>query len=210
MLLRSLQELFFSEGKRQGKICCNDLASSALLLLRRKNAHLGETPLEDFHYAGEDELKIQLSDEKTDMERKPQENSLSAAAPLMEMLHLTSVYNGVKVPGILFDSTGTKKIAALASYVIDALENNRILVIDELDNSLHFKLTRGILALFNNELNEKAQLIATVHDISLLDCKTLFRKEQIWFACKDKEHAHLYSIAEFTSLNNWFISSMSF
>ena len=117
--------------------------------------------MEDFHYAGEDELKIQLSDEKTDMERKPQENSLSAAAPLMEMLHLTSVYNGVKVPSILFDSTGTKKIAALASYVIDALENNRILVIDELDNSLHFKLTRGILALFNNELNEKAQLIWT-------------------------------------------------
>ena len=38
--------------------------------------------LEDFHYAGEDELKIQLSDEKHDMERKPQENSLSAAAPL--------------------------------------------------------------------------------------------------------------------------------
>lgn len=155
--------------------------------------------LEDFHYAGEDELKIQLSDEKHDMERKPQENSLSAAAPLMEMLHLTSVYNGEKVPSILFDSTGTKKIAALASYVIDALENNRILIIDELDNSLHFKLTRGILALFNNELNEKAQLIATVHDISLLDCKTLFRKEQIWFACKDKEHAYLYSLAEFTA-----------
>ena len=40
--------------------------------------------LEDFHYAGEDELKLQLSDEKHDMERKPQENALSAAAPLME------------------------------------------------------------------------------------------------------------------------------
>ena len=45
----------------------------------------------------------------------------------------------------------------------------------------------------------RAQLIATVHDISLLDCKTLFRKEQIWFACKDKEHAYLYSLAEFTA-----------
>ena len=83
--------------------------------------------------------------------------------------------------------------------MIGALENNRILIIDELDNSLHFKLTRGILALFNNELNERAQIIATVHDISLLDCKTLFRKEQIWFACKDKEHAYLYSLAEFTA-----------
>ena len=90
-------------------------------------------------------------------------------------------------------------MAALASYVIDALENGRILIVDELDNSLHFKLTRGIIALFNNELNNSAQLIATVHDVSLLDCQTLFRKEQIWFTHKDQENAYLYSLAEFKS-----------
>ena len=90
-------------------------------------------------------------------------------------------------------------MAALASYVIDALEKERILVIDELDNSLHFRLTRAIIALFNNELNHGAQLIATVHDVSLLDCQTLFRKEQIWFTHKDRENAYLYSLAEFTA-----------
>ena len=90
-------------------------------------------------------------------------------------------------------------MAALASYVISALENSRILVVDELDNSLHFRLTRGIIALFNNELNSNAQLIATVHDVSLLDCQKLFRKEQIWFTHKDKENVYLYSLAEFTA-----------
>lgn len=100
---------------------------------------------------------------------------------------------------MLFDSTGTKKMAALASYGLDALENGRILVIDELDNSLHFRLTRAIIALFNNELNQNAQLIATIHDVSLLDCQTLFRKEQIWFTHKDGENAYLYSLAEFTA-----------
>ena len=70
---------------------------------------------------------------------------------------------------------------------------------DELDNSLHFRLTRAILALFNNELNQTAQLIATVHDISLLDCQKLFRKEQIWFAHKDQKNAYLYSLSEFTA-----------
>ena len=103
------------------------------------------------------------------------------------------------MPSILFDSTGTKKIAALASYVLEALEQGRILVVDELDNSLHFKLTREIIAMFNNEMNKKAQLIATVHDVSLLDCRTLFRKEQIWFSHKDREHAYLYSLAEFSA-----------
>lgn len=154
--------------------------------------------LEDFKYLNDDEIKIVLEKKNGD-EVKPQENALINSAPLTEMLHLASIYKGVTVPSMLFDSTGTKKMAALASYVIDALENNRILIIDELDNSLHFRLTRAIIALFNNEMNKNAQLIATVHDVSLLDCQTLFRKEQIWFTHKDQENAYLYSLADFTA-----------
>lgn len=79
------------------------------------------------------------------------------------------------------------------------MEQGRILVIDELDNSLHFKLTRGIISLFNNELNQTAQLICTGHDITLLDCQRLFRKEQIWFTHKDKISTYLYSLSDFIS-----------
>ena len=154
--------------------------------------------LDDYRYLNDQEFKTALKPQDI-ADTKPQENALSASAPLMEMLHLASVYRGVTVPSMLFDSTGTKKMAALASYVIEALENGRILVIDELDNSLHFRLTRAVIALFNNELNYNAQLIATVHDVSLLDCQTLFRKEQIWFTHKDRENAYLYSLAEFTA-----------
>ena len=64
---------------------------------------------------------------------------------------------------------------------------------------MHFRLTRAIVALFNNELNVKAQLIFTAHDATLLDCKKLFRKDQIWFASKDSENEYLYSLAEFTA-----------
>lgn len=154
--------------------------------------------LDDFKYLSDDEIKIVLNEQNVG-EAKPQENALNAMVPLTEMLHLASVYKGVTVPSMLFDSTGTKKMAALASYVIDALEKGHILVIDELDNSLHFRLTRAIIALFNNELNHSAQLIATIHDVSLLDCQTLFRKEQIWFTHKDREGVYLYSLAEFTT-----------
>lgn len=154
--------------------------------------------LEDFRYLTDDEFKKVFKIKKAD-EIKPQENTLNLSASFTEMLHLTSVYKGIAVPSLLFDSTGTKKMAALASYVIDALEHGRILIVDELDNSLHFRLTRAIIALFNNELNRNAQLIATVHDVSLLDCQTLFRKEQIWFTHKDKDKAYLYSLSEFTA-----------
>lgn len=154
--------------------------------------------LEDFRYLNDEEFKKALRRQDNE-EVKPQENALSSSAPIAEMLHLASVYKGITVSSLLFDSTGTKKMAALASYVIDALENGRILIVDELDNSLHFRLTRAIIALFNNELNKNAQMIATVHDVSLLDCQTLFRKEQIWFTVKDKENAYLYSLSEFTA-----------
>lgn len=113
-----------------------------------------------------------------------QEKVLKGSETFMEQLHLFSTYKGLTVPSLAFDSTGTKKVACLASYVIDSLENGRILVVDELDNSLHFKLVRAIIVMFNNELNTKAQLICTDYDITLLDCQKLFRKEQIWFAHK--------------------------
>ena len=70
----------------------------------------------------------------------------------MDQIRLVSTYKGVPVPSMLFDSTGTKKIAALASYVIEALEQGRMLVVDELDSSIHFKLTRAIVAMFNMNL----------------------------------------------------------
>lgn len=70
---------------------------------------------------------------------------------------------------------------------------------DELDSSIHFKITRAIVAMFNNELNTNAQMIFTVHDINLMDCKRMFRKEQIWFVHKDQDGVYVYSLADFTA-----------
>jgi len=160
-----------------------------------------DVSLDDYRYLSDDEVKISFENDENDP-LVPQEKVLRASESIVEMLHLTSVYKGKPVPSLFYDSTGTKKIITIASYVMDALENGRILIVDELDNSLHFKLTRAIISLFNNEINTKAQLICSVHDVSLLDCKKLFRKEQIWFAHKDRDNAYLYSLAEFTSEND--------
>ncbi len=55
------------------------------------------------------------------------------------------------------------------------------------------------LSLFNNELNTKAQIIFSAHDGTLLDCKKLFRKDQIWFAAKNDEGAYIYSLKDYTA-----------
>ena len=157
-----------------------------------KNADLY---MDNFEYVDMDQIKI---DDRTENE-KPDEEVLNMREKLMEQIRLVSTYKGVKVPSLIFDSTGTKKIAALASYIIEGLEKGRILIVDELDSSIHFKITRAIVAMFTNELNTNAQMIFTVHDINLMDCKRMFRKEQIWFVRKDQEGVYVYSLADFTA-----------
>lgn len=159
-----------------------------------KNADLY---MDNFEYVEMGNIKIASGDAAG----KPEEKVLDVPDSVMDQIRLVSTYKGVQVPSMLFDSTGTKKIAAIASYVIEALEQGRILVVDELDSSIHFKLTRATVAMFNNELNTDAQMIFTVHDINLMDCKRLFRKEQIWFVDKDESGVYVYSLSDFTAEN---------
>ena len=153
--------------------------------------------MDNFEYVEMGNIKLDAGDAG----EKPEEKALDVPDSVMDQIRLVSTYKGVQVPSMLFDSTGTKKIAAMASYVIEALEQGRILVVDELDSSIHFKLTRATVAMFNNELNNSAQMIFTVHDINLMDCKRLFRKEQIWFVDKDEKGVYVYSLSDFTAEN---------
>ena len=81
------------------------------------------------------------------------------------------------------------------------MENGLILVVDELDASLHPNLTQKIIELFHSkETNPKnAQLIFNTHNTNLLSpSSNLFRRDQIWFVKKDHYGtASLYSLADF-------------
>ena len=86
-----------------------------------------------------------------------------------------------------FESEGTKKFLTLSGPIIDALENGKVLVIDELSSKLHYQLSDYIVRLFNSIDKNKnnAQLIFNSHLPLFLDNKK-FRKDQIWFVEKDK------------------------
>ena len=113
---------------------------------------------------------------------------------------LWSKHHGFTVPSAFFDSVGTQKIVALAGHIYDAFKNGKILLIDEIDSSLHHVITRAIIALFNNVLNNKAQLIFATHDALLMDVRRLFRKEQIWLTDIDESgKTKLIQLSEFTS-----------
>ncbi len=98
------------------------------------------------------------------------------------------------------ESEGTQRLYALIAPVLDVLKNGRLLIVDELDRSLHPLLIRRLVRMFHMpELNSMgAQLLFSTHDTSLLD-RTLFRRDQIWFTEKDRDQAtRLYPLSDFS------------
>lgn len=150
--------------------------------------------IEDYRY--QNELPDGISFESEDVTSNVSPEKFEKA---MELFKLVSIHRGRTLPSLMYDSLGTRKIISLAGYVVDILNKGGCLFVDEFDSGIHFKLSRAIVSLFNSTLNQKAQLIFSTHDISLLDIKTLMRKEQIWFTHKDSEQVYLYSLRAFTA-----------
>lgn len=102
------------------------------------------------------------------------------------------------------ESTGTQRLFGLSFMIVDAIGQGSLLVVDELDSSLHPHLTRRIVRMFQNpETNPRgAQLVFTSHDTSLHDDQ-LLRRDQTWFTQKrDDGSTELYSLSDFPVRND--------
>lgn len=97
------------------------------------------------------------------------------------------------------ESSGTVKLIHLLSSLFNSLENGEIILIDEFDVQFHTLLSKFIFNKYH-ETNKKGQIIATVHDTSLMDTN-YFRRDQIWFVDKNIRGASkLYSLVEFKEI----------
>ena len=96
-------------------------------------------------------------------------------------------------------SAGTQKILSMFFSIYNLLNNGGVMIIDELDITLHYSLIKEIIKMFNSvEYNRKnAQLIFTTHNLLLLDFN-LFREDQIWFL----ENNDVSTGTEFYSLSD--------
>lgn len=103
-------------------------------------------------------------------------------------------------PDIPFDfyteeSDGTQILFQMMLTIIHIIQENKILLIDEIETSLHTKLVEYIIRLFHQ--SESAQLIYTTHNTHLLDMGKL-RKDQIYFVNKREDgSSDLYSLFDY-------------
>jgi AAA15 family ATPase/GTPase len=99
------------------------------------------------------------------------------------------------------ESDGTRALFAFAGPWLDVIEKERVLVVDELDTSLHPLIVHYLVKLLHHQ-NSKAQLVFTTHDTTLLSQKIL-RRDQVWFMEKDDKHAtHLYPLSDYSPREN--------
>lgn len=107
------------------------------------------------------------------------------------------------------ESDGTRKLIAALPVLLIALQEGRLVIIDELDAKLHPKLLRYVISMFTNpKINQHgAQLLFTSHDISTMK-NTVFRRDEIWFAALDESHnSEIYSLYEIRREDNERVNS---
>ncbi len=99
------------------------------------------------------------------------------------------------------ESLGTQILFTFSPLLKKVLDNGKVIVIDEIDKSLHPEVVKYIVNLFcDREINKHgAQLIFTTHAISLLSL-AIFRRDQIYFVDKDRNSAqsNLYSLDDYS------------
>ncbi|AXQ20918.1 hypothetical protein BEN71_01875 [Acinetobacter wuhouensis] len=100
------------------------------------------------------------------------------------------------------ESDGTKRLFDLIPLFIDVIDGGNVIIIDEMERSLHPNLIYNFIELYihvtsSKEKQVSSQLIMATHESSLLTQK-LLRKDEIWFVSKSNTgSSSIHSLQEY-------------
>ena len=142
-----------------------------------------------------DFVKKQLKAPDNEVKKLEGKDKITSVNIAFEHTVIQSKYN---LP-IEMESQGTRSFYGFAGLLALLIKNSTAFPIDELESSLHPDLyTHFILSFLLN--TDKSQIIATTHNLEILDNKDIFRNDVIWFTDKNENCAtELYSLADFDS-----------
>ena len=93
-------------------------------------------------------------------------------------------------------SDGTVRLLTLIPALYGAMQEQKVIFIDEIDNSIHPNLMFKLLRFYaNNKAN--GQLIFTTHTTKLLNQQELVRPDEIWLTEKSEGNTRMYSLNDF-------------
>ena len=140
--------------------------------------------------------KLDVHDEITINKRTGKSRNTKIIRTVHDVYDENGMIIGEKYFDLLQESSGTLRFLAFIQHVIEMLDNGGVFIVDELSSRLHPKLTKLIVDIFQSDINKKAQLIFTTHDISLLNHEQ-FRRDEIAFIDKnDRGESKIYALSD--------------
>jgi uncharacterized protein len=106
--------------------------------------------------------------------------------------------------GLGDESAGTRAWLSMVLYALIIMDVGGTLVVDEIDSSLHPRLTARLLAMFPDKTTNPrlAQLVCTTHDTTLLSPilgEQPLARDQVWFTEKNAAgETKLYPLSDFS------------
>jgi len=141
------------------------------------------------------EMEKEIPKDFSENERKEILNYIKNKSLVLESVHKIENKEYL-LPFDEFASLGTKKSLDLIGILVDLIEKQGVLIMDELENSLHPELIKVLLKQIQKS-NCNVQIIFTTHDTTLMQLD-MFRKDQFWFVNKHpkKQYSELFSLAD--------------
>lgn len=94
------------------------------------------------------------------------------------------------------ESDGTNRLIHFVPLLFGFLNSEIVILIDEIDQSIHPVLLKELVAKTVSDKESKGQFIFTTHEANLLD-QSIFRRDEIWFVEKDQGETKLYPLSDF-------------
>lgn len=164
----------------------------------------GETTIDAIRMGGEAKKRIVREMMVADLSIVDVVLSGTPENPIILTVHQVTDGNGSQKQYMLKlgqESAGTQCFFSRIGLWIEAMNSGAVLVVDEIEASMHPLLTRHMIEMIQDQTINKnhAQLIFTTHDTGLLD-QRLLRRDQIWFAEKDGKsmQTEVYALTEFS------------
>jgi AAA15 family ATPase/GTPase len=172
-----------------------------------KEIEISDTPFEQWIVNQKNAIKFQ------DIHVQGNEPDFVSAIENNRNIFNVSIQKGMKtVQELLFDqfgqsgyrsemkisdqSDGTVRLLTLIPALYSAMYEQKTIVIDEIDNSIHPNLMFELIRFYaNNKSN--GQLIFTTHTTKLLNQQELVRPDEIWLTEKSEGNTKMYSLNDF-------------
>lgn len=95
------------------------------------------------------------------------------------------------------ESDGTMRLFDFIPLYAMLANESRVVLIDEIDRSMHTLLTRYLVEqFFKAAAGKNSQLICTTHDVMLLS-ENLFANSEVWFVNKKDEVSTIYPLSKY-------------